>query len=243
MGTSLPDTGVDPDAVTAPLPLPLPPPAGRRPSVVPGVLAAVVVVGLFATVLAWHVSGGRWQIISTPSMGTAAPVGSVVLTRPVVDPAVGDILTFRPPAPERDRLVTHRVVAVEPGPGGTGVKTRGDINGAVDPWVLHTPDLTGRVVAVLPGVGWLVRALPALIAGIVLLWWATRRWLPWFWAVPTRVLGLSILLAAVSLWLRPFVGTTTLGTSADGGGAHIALVSTGLLPTRVTADTAGSSSW
>lgn len=245
MGTRLPDTDVDPDAVTAPLPLPLPaqsPP--RRPtSIVPGVLVVLavtaVVVAVFGAALAWHVTGGRWQIITTPSMGTAAPVGSVVLTRPTDTPVIGDILTFTPPAPERARSVTHRMVAVEPGPTGTGLRTRGDINGGVDPWTLHAADLTGRVVLVLPGVGWLVRALPALIAGIVLLWWATRRWLPWFWTVPTRVLGLSILLAAVSLWLRPFVGTTTLGTSAAGGDAQITLVSTGVLPTRVTADTGG----
>ena len=241
MGTRDPDTDVDPDAVTAPLPLPLPPQAPpRRPSsTVPGVIVAVVVVAVFGAALAWHVTGGRWQIISTPSMGTAAPVGSVVLTRPDTTPVVGDILTFRPPSPEPARSVTHRVVAVEPGPGGTGLKTRGDINGGVDPWVLHAPDLTGRVVAVLPGLGWFVRALPALIAGIVLLWWATRRRLPWLWTVPARVLGLSILLAAVSLWLKPFVGTVTLGSSADAGEATINLVSTGLLPTRISADTGG----
>jgi signal peptidase I len=198
-----------------------------------------VVVVLGVLVLAWYASGGRWQIISTPSMGTAAPVGTVVLTRPDGDVRVGDVITFRPPAPEPPRSVTHRVVALEAGPGGPGFRTRGDINGAVDPWVVHAPDLTGRVVAVLPGLGWLVRALPALVVGIVVLWWATRRWLPWLWAVPTRVLGLSILLAAVSVWLRPFVGTTTLTTTAEGGQARIGLVSTGLLPTRVTADTGG----
>ncbi|MEJ2860735.1 LamG-like jellyroll fold domain-containing protein [Actinomycetospora flava] len=232
---------VDPDAVTAPLPLPLPPqaPARRPSSLVPGVIVAAAVLAVFAAALAWHATGGRWQIISTPSMGTAAPVGSVVLTRPDPSPAIGDILTFQPPSTERARSVTHRVVAVEPGPRGTGIKTRGDINGGVDPWVLHAPDLTGRVVLVLPGLGWLVRALPALIAGIVLLWWATRRWLPWLWAVPTRVLGLSLLLAATSLVLKPFVGTTTLASHADAGGAHLTLVSTGVLPTRITADTGG----
>ncbi|WP_133824763.1 LamG-like jellyroll fold domain-containing protein [Actinomycetospora succinea] len=201
-------------------------------------LAATVVVVLFAGALVWHLSGGRWQIITTPSMGTAAPVGSVVLTRPDTVIGVGEIVTFRPPA-ELGRSVTHRVVALETGPGGIGMKTRGDINGAVDPWTLHAPDLTGRVVLVLPGLGWLMWALPALIVGIVLLFWATRRWLPWLWAVPTRVLGLSLLLAAVSVWLRPFVGTVTLGSSADAGEATINLVSTGMLPTRVSADTGG----
>lgn len=235
MGTRHPDTDPDPDPDTEPLPLPRPP--GRRPSALPGVLAAAAVAVLLAGALAWHLTGGRWQIVSTPSMGTAAPVGAVVLTRPGT-PVLGDVVTFRPPGPGA-RSVTHRVVAVEPGPGGTGLKTRGDINGAADPWVLHAPDLTGRVVAVLPGLGWLVRALPALIGGIALLWWATRRWLPWLWAVPTRVLGLSILLAAISLVLRPFVGTVTLATSADAGQARITLVSTGVLPTRISADTGG----
>ncbi|MHC1560026.1 LamG-like jellyroll fold domain-containing protein [Actinomycetospora sp. C-140] len=225
--------------MTAPLPLPLPPqdPARRPSSRVPGVLVAVAILAVFGAALTWHPTGGRWQIISTPSMGTAAPVGSVVLTRPAVKGTAGDVVTFRPP--EGGHSVTHRVVAVDPDPAGPGLRTKGDINGAADPWVLHAPDLTGTVVAVAPGLGWLVRALPALIAGVVLLWWATRRWLPWRWAVPTRVLGLSILLGATSLVLRPFVGTTTLATVAEADRTNITLVSTGLLPTRVTADTGG----
>jgi signal peptidase len=53
---------------------------------------------------------------------------------------VGDVLCFRSP---RDGItVVHRVVEV----GAEGIRTRGDRNPSVDPWVLQREDILGRVV-------------------------------------------------------------------------------------------------
>ncbi|MEJ2869473.1 hypothetical protein WCD74_16975 [Actinomycetospora sp. OC33-EN08] len=63
--------------------------------------------------------------------------------------------------------------------------------------------------------------------------------MPRLWGVPLRVLGFSGLIAAATTILRPFVGVVTLATVTDAAGAHITLVSTGLLPIRVRAATGG----
>ena len=207
-------------------------PAGRIGT---ALIALVVLAGL-AVGGAWYATGGRWQVVATPSMGTAAPVGTLVLTRPATSVEPGDVVTYRPPVANHPLTVTHRVVAV--GPDGT-FRTRGDINGAEDPWTVRPADLVGKASFIGPGLGWLVKALPLLVSGALLLWWVTRLWVPRRWGLPLRVLGFSGLIAAATTVLKPFVGVVTLGTTTDAAGTHVTLVSTGLLPIRAEAATGG----
>ncbi len=60
--------------------------------------AAVLLVVLAGC--GWWATGGRWMIVATPSMGQAAPVGTVVFTRPVdiTHIALGQVISFHPPA-------------------------------------------------------------------------------------------------------------------------------------------------
>ena len=60
-------------------------------------------------------------------------------------PRVGDILYFR--SPKDGIMVVHRAVSVSP----HGVRTRGDNCTGVDPWVLGSDDILGRVVGVRHG--------------------------------------------------------------------------------------------
>ena len=77
------------------------------------------------------------MMVTSPSMGAAAPVGTLLLTRPVTagQVRVGDIIAFHPAIEPRVSF-THRVVEVDP---AGGLHTRGDLNGATDPWTLHVP--------------------------------------------------------------------------------------------------------
>lgn len=52
---------------------------------------------------------------------------------------VGDVLTF--PHPDGSKNITHRAIYVGP----DGIKTRGDNNSNIDPWLLKPEDITGRV--------------------------------------------------------------------------------------------------
>lgn len=199
------------------------------------VLAALIVVGAFAV---FSGQGGRWFTVETPSMGTAAPVGSLVITRPAtIDQLrLGDVIAFHPPTAPHETY-THRVVAISSGPDHTDprVKTRGDINGADDPWQLTGTDLVGRAVLLAPGVGYLLKAVPVAVLVSVLVWALTRLWVP---ARARQSVIYTTLWAAYlveTLILRPFVAVRQLTLTTDpDGSAHFSLVSTGILPVQVT---------
>jgi len=54
---------------------------------------------------------------------------------------IGDVVVFRPPGGNHD--VVHRVVSVD----SEGVRTQGDNNSEVDPWVLQPGAIIGQVVS------------------------------------------------------------------------------------------------
>ncbi|PPF13062.1 S26 family signal peptidase, partial [Rathayibacter sp. AY1A5] len=198
-----------------------------------GTTTALLAV-LVAAALLFHASGGRWFIVQTPSMGTAAPVGTLVLTEPTAleDVRVGDAVSFHPTTTP-DETYTHRVVEIAD--DGT-LRTQGDINGAVDPWATGQDQLIGVVTTALPVLGWLVRGLPLLIIGAVLVQLLTR-----FIASPTqrasmRILGLSLVASVTVFVLRPLVGIVVLEATVDSGTTNATLVSTGVLPIRVSAE-------
>ncbi len=194
-----------------------------------------VAVGLLLLVAALGYLGGmRWFIISTPSMGEAAPVGTLVVTAPVdlTELQVGDIVTFHPPtAPSQ--VYTHRVDSLT---RGEGLLTRGDLNGAADPWIVHGDDVVGEAVSVLPGAGWLIRALPMVLIGSCVLWFLTRLVSDPGKRVAWRVLGLSLVVSIPAMVLSPFVAMSVLTTRMQPDGLEVSAVSTGMLPISVEAN-------
>ena len=211
---------------------------------------ARVVVGGAVTALCialvwWWAIGGTWKTVSTPSMGRAAPVGTLLWVQPadVGDIGVGDVITFRTPAewmsatdtdPVHEQTYTHRVVGQDP--DGT-LRTKGDVNAAEDPWRVHERDVVGRVAARWWGVGWLVEALPLLIFGGIA-WWvltavlASRRS-----RAPLRVVGAAALAAAAIYLVNPLFGATQLSFVPLGEpGAEATYVGTGMMPVRLEAD-------
>ncbi len=149
-----------------------------------------LVLGVLAfTLLVVGPQTGRYRtltVLSASMRPTFAP-GSVVLVVPVpiADVAVGDVITYAIPVDDH-HIVTHRVVeVVEPGV----VRTRGDANGAPDPWLARLRGSTAwKVRAVVPEVGHAIEAfrLPAVRLASVL--------------VPT---ALATALALRGVWRRP----------------------------------------
>lgn len=107
--------------------------------------ALVLVVGLALAVAVVPAIGGATPLtVLSGSMEPALPVGSTVIVRPrpATGIAVGDVITFtdRDEGSAETRVVTHRVVRVEPGPAFV---TRGDANDADDPGVVEAADVRG----------------------------------------------------------------------------------------------------
>lgn len=195
------------------------------------VAAAAVVLAVLLTVGAAMTLGLRGFDVRTPSMGQTAPVGSAVVTVPpgTTPLRAGDVITFRPDAAVTTTY-THRITAVT----ARGITTRGDGNSADDPWLLDRGAVVGRVVAVLPGVGWLARALPWTVAGVALVWFVTGSTARGEVRTALRVLGSSLSIAVVAAVLRPFVAVRLVGTADRAGGSVARIVSTGVLPVRAS---------
>jgi hypothetical protein len=208
------------------------------------VLALVVVAGVAVAALVFHLGGGHWFVVTSSSMGRAAPVGTLVLTEPAALPAgassdgdalrVGDVISFRPPG-AGDAVYTHRVSSI----GADGVRTAGDTTGTVDPWLLGPSDVVGRAVALLPGVGTLLRALPWLAGGTLVIHVVSLRVRAADRRGAFRVLATCLLVSVVTAVQRPFVGADLLSTTVDDGRGWAHVVSTGLAPIRVRAEGGG----
>lgn len=202
---------------------------------VAAVVTGLVVVTVLAAALWWRADGGRWFVVTTPSMGTTMPVGTLVLTTPVEADGVrvGEVVTYR--APQSGTVYTHRVVErVAGGDGAVRLLTRGDVNAAPDPGSIGQADLVGRAAWHAPVLGWVLRAVPVLTAG------GAATWLLGL-VVPRRrrrgvhLLGASATLAVTNALLHPWVGLEKLAQRDPGagrGGVLLDVISVGLLPVR-----------
>lgn len=120
------------------------------------VLAVVVAVLLAAGPRLFHYH--VFDVLSG-SMTPKIPIGAAVVDRdvPATQLQVGDVITFQEPG-RPGVYITHRVVAVEQNGAAIQVATKGDANGARDPWALpYAPTDTVFVVAfTVPAVGYVL---------------------------------------------------------------------------------------
>jgi len=120
-----------------------------------------------------HVLGYRNATMLTGSMEPGISPGDVIVSveRPASEVVVGDVITYHIPV-EDHRVETHRVVEVLHGAeGAVAVRTQGDANEGVDPWVAT---LEGETVwelrGVVPYLGDAVRFLRTPVVHQVVLW-------------------------------------------------------------------------
>lgn len=195
-------------------------------------VAAVAAVLLAAAAL-FLTSGGRMFVVETPSMGQAAPVGTLVLDLPakVADLHVGDIVSFRVSAAPTTTY-THRIIDIDT---AGGIHTRGDVNGATDPWTLTQENIVGTPALLLPHVGWLFRAVPLLLIGTLLIWVLTSPFSDRVTRGSLRVAGGALTTSYAAFVLKPFVNVTTITNTAHPDSVVATVVSSGIFPVRIQA--------
>jgi hypothetical protein len=199
--------------------------------------ALLGVVALLLFSLWWRVEGGRWMRVETPSMGTRAPVGTLLWVRPAPFDTLqpGDFITFHPPG-RPDLTYSHLVHARN----ADGTLTTKGVIPAVDPWRIGPSDVIGTVRMQWWGAGWLVAAGPMLLAGGCLVM-AVRAVVSKRWKAPVALVLGSVVLVATVLWWRPLLGADRLAVAPDAsGGVTVTYVGTGLLPVRVSAEGGGT---
>ncbi len=186
------------------------------------VLAVLAVVG-------WDLSGGQLRVMETSSMCPSVCVGSLVADRPFEGaPHVGELVTFHPPR-SSGQTYTHEISHVF---ANGMVQTRGVGNATHDPWLLTRGDIVGVAAFSVWGLGWVLRSLPLLAAG-VLVWVVTRGWI----GVAARRAWDRVCLVGVAvlpIWiLHPLVGASVIATTTDPAHARwlrMTVVNTGVLP-------------
>lgn len=195
-------------------------------------VAAVAAVLLAAAAL-FLTSGGRMLVVETPSMGEAAPVGTLVLDLPakVADLRVGDIVSFRVSAAPTTTY-THRIIDID---AAGGIHTRGDVNGATDPWTLTQENIVGTPALLLPHLGWLFRAVPLLLIGTLLIWVLTSPFSDRVTRGSLRVAGGALTTSYAAFVLKPFVNVTTITNTAHPDSVVATVVSSGIFPVRIQA--------
>lgn len=204
----------------------------RSETVLAWTVAAVAAVLLGAAAL-FLSSGGRWFVVETPSMGEAAPVGTLVLDLPV-DVAtlnVGDIVSFETSA-NPDVVYTHRIVSID---ADGGLHTRGDVNGAVDPWTLTQADVIGTPALLVPHIGWLLRAAPILLIGTLIILTLTSAFTDRVTRTCLRIAGGALTTAYAAFVFKPFVNVTTITNTSSPTGVEATVISSGIFPVRVDA--------
>lgn len=195
-------------------------------------LGVGVLVALTVVLAGWRINGGSWVRVETPSMGTAAPVGTLLWIKPVAFSSLqpGDLITFTPPG-AHGVTYSHEIRAVHP--DGT-LATQGRIT-APDPWRIGPDDVVGKAVLRWPGVGWLVLAAPILVLGGGVIAFVVGRVRQRDARLPVAVIGGSLVIVVALLVHRPLTGAERISFVPDGTGARATYVSTGLLPVRLAA--------
>jgi len=125
--------------------------AGPAPSLAPWMIAAFAAVALL-----WFntgMLGVNPHVISGHSMQPAFDLGDVVITRDVSPASIeeGDVIWFR-----QDGIsIIHRVIEVRSERGETLFITQGDNNNSPDHLPVAVSQVEGKVILVVPKVGWL----------------------------------------------------------------------------------------
>lgn len=115
-------------------------------------LAILAVFPLFPSFKGWY----KTRAVLSGSMEPVIPKGSIIINKWFEDKdlRVGEIITFARPD-QKDLYITHRIVQKEKVKFGYFFRTKGDQVVACDPWKIHQGLIEGKIILVLPYVGYL----------------------------------------------------------------------------------------
>ena len=74
--------------------------------------------------------------------------GDMAVVEGVSDIRLGDIIVFD--VPSRSVPIIHRIISIQDGE----IRTKGDNNPSIDPWITSKENVHGKVLFIIPGLGW-----------------------------------------------------------------------------------------
>jgi signal peptidase len=117
----------------------------------------VVVIAITLLIASWNIlrialsTDIPIAIVKSRSMYPTLDIGDIVIVKGSRDYMVGDVIVFR----YGREIVVHRIFNIT----GRGIVTKGDANEKPDPWIISYSDIYGKVIAIIPRIGYIVLAL------------------------------------------------------------------------------------
>ncbi len=187
--------------------------------------------------LGWTVVGGHLYMISTPSMGTTAPRGSLLIVSPFEKGQsikTGELVVFK--VPNSSSVYFHRVYRKLP---NGKFETKGDLEVTSDPWTISIHDIIGVNPTVIPALGWLYKTIAWFLIGSSILiigsfFISTLHYRHSFYLIiPT------ILLVVPTLIYRPLINGYVLGTQYNNSTLKVSVTNDGILPANFSVFNSG----
>jgi len=119
-------------------------------------ILAFFVLLLFCLVFPFFVGSTKTFIVLSGSMMPMMMPGDMIITHTInpEDLKVGDVIAFQDPY-GASNIVTHRIVSIDDSSGSRIFQTKGDANGSPDVFSVPASTVIGKLVFVLPLVGYL----------------------------------------------------------------------------------------
>ncbi len=119
-------------------------------------LSVAAFVAVILTVTALPIKDNlKIYVVLSGSMEPSLHTGGVVVSRPLSQYGVGDIISFKSSAKSKE-ITTHRIVAIDQKGTDINYQTKGDANNAPDPTTVSHNNVVGKSLFSLPYLGYLV---------------------------------------------------------------------------------------
>ncbi len=132
-------------------------------------IGMIALMGLYIITSNYNIFGGyRSYLVQSGSMEPAIMTGDIIVINSQNVYAINDVVTFRD---EENRIVTHRLIESTEKDGNPAFATKGDANRSQDFETINYGQILGKVVLVVPKLGYLVafsKTMPGLIILILI---------------------------------------------------------------------------
>ena len=116
----------------------------------------IILIAILLIVSVLPITGNiKFLTVLSGSMEPAVKTGSIVLTKPMSDYKIGDIITFGP-ITKTTPPTTHRIAEIKVVGGEPVYITKGDANNSVDSREIKKADIVGKTIVKVPYLGYVI---------------------------------------------------------------------------------------
>lgn len=120
------------------------------------IFAFIILIAVLLIVSILPITGNiKFLTVLSGSMEPAIKTGSIVLTKPISDYKIGDIITFGPTT-KTTPPTTHRIAEIKVVGGEPVYITKGDANNSVDSREIKKSDIIGKTIVKVPYLGYVI---------------------------------------------------------------------------------------